>query len=213
MVGKATLVHTRLLFTFEIQNPFQEEMLIEELTNHHYHVSNNRVFRQGPIEAMLLQIAMKDGVSVVYAPYEYRSYVGVEAREYSKTRKYFHELKEILEIVAPGKIKEADIDGSVVYHVHTRNNPRTVIEKIGKPLSTYVNGLIPNMTSKLDQCTFNGLIDGYPFKFNIAPLYSTQTYYYMRFSYRHELEENVEKILKTSKDIILEYQVNIENAK
>ena len=213
MTGKATLVHTRLLYTFEIQNPFQEEMLTEELVKHKYQVLKNRLFRQGPIEALLLQIAIKDGVSVVYAPYENRSYVGVEAREYSKTRKYFHELKDILEIVTPGRIKEADVDGSVVYHVHTRNNPRSVIKKIGASLSKQLDGLIPGIMPKLDQCNFNGFIDGKVFTFNIAPLYSTQNYYYMRFSYRHELEENVEEILKNSKDIILRYQENIEHVK
>ena len=212
MTGKATLIHTRISYVFEIQNPFHEETLVNKLSNRGYTIVRNRIFRQGPIEAVLLQIATKDGISVFYDPRQVRSSVGVESKEYTKTLKYFHELKEILESVEIGKIGEAMIDCSVVYHVFSRASPRNIIKNMGQSMSDKLDGLIFDIPPSLIECTFTGSRNRENFSLHIAPLYSAQNYYYIRLAVRHDREDKIEEILKNSKDIIIQYQGKIENA-
>lgn len=211
-VGKVTIKHARLSYIFEIASPFHEETLLEKLANKNYRIAKDRIFRQGPIEAVLLQIAGKDGVTVVYDPAANPSYIGVESNDYAKTLKYFHELKEILDSIEMGKVDEAVIEGNVVFHVYSKKNPRKIIKKFGRSLSDKMDQIVPGLSPQLMQCTFSGRKDSEKLTIHLAPYYQTQNYYYILFSYRHEKEENVNEILKRSKDIILEYQEKIENA-
>ena len=210
--GKARIMLTRLSYIFEIPNPFHEETLLEKLANQKYRIAKDRIFRQGPIEAVLLQIAGKDGVTVVYDPAVTPSYIGIESTDYAKTLKYFHELKDILDSIEPGKVNEAVIEGNAVFHVFSRKNPRKIIKKFGKSLSDKMDQIIPGLSPQLMQCTFSEKKDSEKLTIHLAPYYQTQNYYYILFSYTHEKEEKVNEILKRSKDIILDYQVRIENA-
>lgn len=209
---KPTIKHVRLSYIFEILNPFHEETLLEKLANQKYRIAKDRIFRQGPIEAVILQIAGKDGVTVVYDPAVTPSYIGIESTDYAKTLKYFHELKDILDSIEPGKVNEAVIEGNVVFHVHSRKNPRKIIKKFGKTLSDKMDQVVPGLSPQLMECTFSEKKDSEKLTIHLAPYYQTQNYYYIIFSYTHEKEEKVVEILKSSKDIILEYQEKIENA-
>ncbi len=201
----------RIAYVFEIPEPYHVATLEEKLAKNNYNVSHNRIFRQGPIEAILLQIAMKDNAFVNYESDRSPSFIGIESNTVQKSLKYFHELTDILDEIESNKKQQAVIEGSIISHVFTKNQPRAKLSYLGRCISDRFNGIIKDVNPQLSECTLFWKQNEKIFTINIAPLYNMQKYYYMRLTFRSQSQEEIEKFLNDGYTNIEGYLKGIEH--
>jgi hypothetical protein len=194
----------RISHIFDIEDPVPERTLTEALQRHQYKVINDRVISHPPIRAVILNLATKNNVNIVYQKESIPAYIGTAGRDMHEVFNQFDILNNILSQIDPtlhGRhVSTEMILSTKVFGDLLPNDTITKLAKsdnqkfsklFGKPLQTL------NITMQDDDRTsesYNSI--------HIAPLYRSPRYYFVQLVHRSKDLSEVVSFAKKGEQVI-----------
>jgi len=185
----------RISHIFDIEEPIPENELANTLQSRGYKVINDRVIMHPPIRAVMLNMAQKNNVNIIYQKETIPSYIGTSGRDQREVLKQFDILNSILTELDP-----------TLHGRHTSTEMVMSAKVWGKFLPSQT---LPSLAAK-DTSKFSKLFE-HPVKttsitmvgsdskseshysISFSPLYRSKRYYYVQLVNR---DKDLKKVLE-----------------
>lgn len=196
----------RISHIFDIEDPIPEKNLTEELQSRQFRIVNDRIISHPPIRAIILTLATKNNVNVIYQKESIPSFIGTSGKDMREVLNQFDVLNNILtkidatlhgrhtstEMILQAKVFGEFIPSEIIPKVITTGDSR--FNKIfGDPLTTQS---ITMHTDARKSESYDSI--------HIAPLARSPRYYFVQLVHRDKDLTKVVEFAKQGEQLIKE---------
>ena len=202
MTIKIIIDDFRISDIFDIEEPVPERELANALQERSFKVTHDRVITHPPIRAIILNIATKNNVNVIYQKESIPSYIGVAGRDKKEVIKQFELLNSILTNIDPTiQGRYIDIEMVISAKVFGNDLPYNTIGSLCSIDASRFDNLFQT-PMKPFYITFESKESLPYYSLTLAPLARSPRYYYVQLVNRNKELAKVVEFSEQTEDII-----------
>ena len=205
------LEEIRISYVFSITNPISDDLGLEHrLISKKYKINSERIITRPPLQAVILNLARKNNVHILYEKEKIPSFIGTSGNKKNVIVDAFEELTGLLKDMDEMIVKQKKhIEAVMTYNImHDQINPKQHLFNFAK---SQVNKISDTGDYNMENFTLKSKKNGDDVSIHIAPLYRDTRYFYVQSLMWSNNIENIFKFVDEQETHITQILSKLDN--